>query len=758
MSANVVGHRSLTQVEQDLVLHVERGDLLDLAGDESLDENAMRTWGDSRTIRAEVLRDILRGRLAPDPDPQGLRLRGARIAGRLNLDNLTSTVVTVLDGCILSEGITARDSHLVSLDVSRCLIEHLTEVPGDFTGMAVADLTLKSTTVTASNKRGAVRLYAARVSSQLNCNKATLSNSSGPALDATNLKVDQDVLMGEGFSATGTGDWGAVRLVGAQVGGQLICVGATLNNPSGPALSATNLQVDQDVVLSEGFSATGTGEGGAVRLYAARIGGQLHCSGATLGSSHGSALDAILLQVDQDVYMDEGFSATGTGDWGAVRLHVARIGGQLHFRGATLNNPAGPALDAEGLHVERGMFLSEGFSATGTGEKGTVRLFSARVGGELYCSEATLSNSSGPALNAANLKVGQSLSLRGGFAATGTGKGGTVRLYGARIGGQLNCNKATLSNSSGPALDATSLQVDQSAFLDGGFSATGAGEGGAVRLSGARIGGQLHCSRATLSSSSSSALDATRIQVEHDLFLAVEFSAKGAGEYVVLDLEDARVGGEIWLDITRITHSSSTQNRLEVDGLMYAGLPRLVSADSWLRLLREATPEYTAQPYQYLAAAHRALGHDQEARRVLIQQRRDQIQRRALTGRAERAWARLTGVVLGYGYQPWRALLGLLATFTLAAIVSVVLGSHGALARVHTPPDPAPVNCTVVERIGVGLDLGTPLVSTGARARCDTTRTATGQAFTLVGWGLRLLAWAFATLFVAGFTGAVRKT
>jgi hypothetical protein len=29
-----------------------------------------------------VIRDILRGRLAADPDPHGLRLRGVRITGR----------------------------------------------------------------------------------------------------------------------------------------------------------------------------------------------------------------------------------------------------------------------------------------------------------------------------------------------------------------------------------------------------------------------------------------------------------------------------------------------------------------------------------------------------------------------------------------------------------------------------------------------------------------------------------------------------
>ena len=47
-------------------------------------EAAMRSWDDSRTVRAWVLRNILRGRLAPDPDPDSMRLRGPRIAGRVD--------------------------------------------------------------------------------------------------------------------------------------------------------------------------------------------------------------------------------------------------------------------------------------------------------------------------------------------------------------------------------------------------------------------------------------------------------------------------------------------------------------------------------------------------------------------------------------------------------------------------------------------------------------------------------------------------
>jgi hypothetical protein len=138
-------------------------------------------------------------------------------------------------------------------------------------------------------------------------------------------------------------------------------------------------------------------------------------------------------------------------------------------------------------------------------------------------------------------------------------------------------------------------------------------------------------------------------------------------------------------------------------------------------------------------------------------QRQAQIDRRVLTGRTERAWARLTELTLGYGYQPWRALLALLAVVTIAVVLALTLGAHGGLARINPQP-PTATQCSAVERVAVGLDLGLPLVKTGIRDHCETTASTTGQVLTVAGWRLQLLAWAFATLFVAGFTGAVRKT
>jgi hypothetical protein len=106
----------LTSVEQSLVEHVGRGEWFDLAAEgEAIDAAAMRSWGKSRVCRASVLRDILRGRLAADPDPHGLRLLRARITGRLDLENLTTDVSLELADCLLEEGVVARDARLAGL-------------------------------------------------------------------------------------------------------------------------------------------------------------------------------------------------------------------------------------------------------------------------------------------------------------------------------------------------------------------------------------------------------------------------------------------------------------------------------------------------------------------------------------------------------------------------------------------------------------------------------------------------------------------
>ena len=533
----------LTSAEQSLVDHVSRGKLLDLAAnDEAVDGATMRSWGGSRTCRATVIRDILRGRLAADPDPHGLRLRGARITGRLDLANLTTNVHFELIDCLLEEGVLARDARLFSLVLTGCQLEHSAEPPLD----------------------------AARLTSSV-------------------LSLARAVIIGHAEA-------GAVNLLGAHIGGSLDCTKASLRSDSGPALNAHNLQVGQDLLLLGGFAAVGAGEV-------------------------------------------------------AVILVAAHIGGQLEGEGASLRNDSGAALIADSLQVDQGMFLTRGFSAAGAGELGAVNL------------------------------------------------------RGAHIGSGLECDGASLRNGSGAALIADSLQVDQDMSLAGGFTAIGGGDGVAVQLTG------------------------------------------------------ARVGGTFVFDPARLEHSADARGRLAVDGLIYAGVPERISTRDWLRLLRDGTRGYAAQPYQQLAAGHRALGHEREARGILMAQRDDQLAR-THTRWPEGLWGRITKVTLGYGYQPWRALLFLTGVVVLSCVLAVVLGSHGALAQTGKTAAPGR-SCTLLQQAGVGLDLNLPVGTSVARDRCDLVKDSTSVTaswLTAGGWVLQLLAWAFAALFFAGFTSAVRKT
>jgi hypothetical protein len=101
-------------------------------------------------------------------------------------------------------------------------------------------------------------------------------------------------------------------------------------------------------------------------------------------------------------------------------------------------------------------------------------------------------------------------------------------------------------------------------------------------------------------------------------------------------------------------------------------------------------------------------------------------------------------------------LIGLVVVLA-AAVAMCVLSDVPALAQTKDTAAPG-ASCSVVDRVAVGFDLGLPLIGVGSRVHCDVTATSAGERLTAVGWVLKATAWAFATLFIAGFTGAVRRT
>jgi hypothetical protein len=328
-------------------------------------------------------------------------------------------------------------------------------------------------------------------------------------------------------------------------------------------------------------------------------------------------------------------------------------------------------------------------------------------------------------LSAQGLWVGGSVIFDDGFVASGG-----VSLDGTQIGGQLRFRGATILNQSGPALVIYGSHVASDVFIDKGFRAEGSGEGGVVSLSHCRIDGRLFIRDAVIRSTEDGVLhlNLARAHVDAGLILSVGSLRSDAGSSLLVDL----------------------------DGLTYVGIPRNGKAGEWLSLLRECTVDYTSQQYQQLALVHRAAGHEHDARRILIAQQGDLRRRGNLGGPLRRFVHWSSGVLIGYGFRSWRALVGLLATLLISIGLAFGASVHGL--AVH-PPGGQPGLCSQSEVLGLAIDQAIPLVSTGGKQRCQiNVDTSEGQWLFVSSWGTQLLGWAFATLFVAGFTGIVRKS
>jgi hypothetical protein len=407
----------------------------------------------------------------------------------------------------------------------------------------------------------------------------------------------------------------------------------------------------------------------------------------------------------------------------------------LSLRGTYL-----PYLHAERLRVDGSVFLT-GLHVQGVSKLGSVRIPTSHIGGNLECNNARLDNRGGPCIYADGLKVDGSVYLnRTQF--DGHSNDAAIRLYGARIGGNLECDSMMLRNVAGPAFRADGVHVDGSMFLRG-FSGQGNGSVACIRLSSGSVGARL------------------------DLHDAHVHNAAGP----ILDLRStavnvARIPAKIICEATFSERQPcGGEGKVLLDGFTYAALDEDdANWSQWLHLIRRHTLVYRAQPYRQLAAINRAAGHDAVARRVLIAQQDELAAAGGLGGDAARLRHRFLRLIAGYGYQTWRAVVGLAGVVTLAIALGLAAGhvrtDTGGYSAIHTISTANPgTPCSTIEQVGLGVDRGLPLINTGLRNRCDfDTSSTTGQIFTAIAWLLQLAAWAMATIVIAGYTGLIRRS
>ncbi len=352
--------------------------------------------------------------------------------------------------------------------------------------------------------------------------------------------------------------------------------------------------------------------------------------------------------------------ALGAGDGWRVHETGLRVQGALIVSDGEADPTQGATgtagLDLEGCKVEHDLgFMDCRF-------EDPLLFRSARLAG-LFLIDSRL-----PGLSADRLTMTGDLVLRGANVE------GEARLVGARIGGDLSCEGATLRNEGGKALNADGLTTTGGVFLRGAHVE---GEAG---LPGARIGGNLECDGATLRNVGGKALIADGCAVTGAFFWR-----KGASTEGEIDLTAAEIGvinddPDCWpgagdLALNRCRYGAFTGKGIDGEArIRWLGLqdPSRYRQDFW------------PQPWEHCAKVLREMGHPEDARLVLIDKERRQ---RADRRRKLSPWARRFAVGLDFmldqtirfGRRPLRAGLWLALLWLVGGLGFFAAWQGGAM-------------------------------------------------------------------------------
>lgn len=646
-----------------------------------------RQWGNGRVLTADRLVWLCQESAALSKiSGFGIQIVGARIEGDIDLRCSVIPFPLVFKKCALSGNVNLAGSDIHFLDFSG---SHVCSI--DCTASKIDEGILFCDGFRAN---GLVCLEYAETGGRLDCSGGQFTNPGHDTLDADGIDVRGDVLLHNGFKAEGM-----VSLVGAKIGGNLECNQGVFKNVGNVALNAERLQVGGDVFLCKGswgksseVHAEGFTANGEVKLGRAKIEGTLECIGGLFDNSGSErpAINAKGLVVTGDVLFHNGFRARGE-----VNLVGARVGGNLECNKGVFTNCNGRvALDAEGVNVTGDVFLceeswgeSEHSDAEGFKAVGEVKLVRAVIGGDLnciggrfrYCTGAD-SAASGPgiecSINARGLKITGSVLLSEGCSVKGK-----VNLIGALVGGNLEFNSGQFINKGEVAIDAERVKVTGDVFLcEGCWRRSKPIEGGRFRIEGninligAEVGGTVKFEGASFASASASPISSDISLLGATIKRELIWKKVVSPRQVILDLRMARVGrlslsSDSWLERGNLRLDALVYDQLSLEDaprphMVKGGVRRDIDARiDWLRLQGD---QFHYQPYEQLAASLRKHGRDRDAKTVLIAKAED---RAKLTEMAflERCWHWFLGLMIGYGYRPWRALL--------ISVVVVAMGS-----------------------------------------------------------------------------------
>lgn len=301
----------------------------------------------------------------------------------------------------------------------------------------------------------------------------------------------------------------------------------------------------------------------------------------------------------------------------------APVMGQAHLRLLSLKGSHLPGLRAESMVVD-GSVIFRGLIATRP-----VNVIGARIEGQLTFKGAKLDGQTGPAawemaLNAQSVTVGSGLLI------TEITAMGMIDVNGARITGQFECggtiNGQTGPNAWGKALYAQGIDVQGNLLLR---NLTAIGK---VDLNGAQVSGQLSCSATTFDGKGDRAFSAQRMEVKQGF----------VWRNIVQTLGEVYLAGGNVGDL--VDDLESWPPNLYLDGFTYDRIGGAATDArvrlGWLAKGAFHKGTFYPQPYTQLAKVLFAMGHDREARKILMASHKDAAAHDRSLWRAQRRLAR----------------------------------------------------------------------------------------------------------------------
>lgn len=309
------------------------------------------------------------------------------------------------------------------------------------------------------------------------------------------------------------------------------------------------------------------------------------------------------------------------------------------------------SLDLHRARIEAALLLSQSQSRPFKC-KGPIDVSQAHIGAELSLLGAEIGGEGPVALDANGARIGSSLVLRK------LRSHGLLDLTRIAIEGNLHAQGATLDH---PGTDkivliARGASVGGDVFLRQGITALGG-----IDLTRIDVKGGVLCDGAALDTAGGTALSLNQARVGAALQLsqATEEDRRHAKLRGHLDLRGAVVNelrddGSMWPD--------GRTGNLKLDGFVYARIGGRTSVSDarsrvrWMKLQRkkDLRQDFKAQPWEQLIKTLKAMGHDNDARAIAIAKARALHRSGTLSWR-QWLWSWFSGVTLGYGYEPMRA-------------------------------------------------------------------------------------------------------